>query len=322
MNETQHNRHSSHGKREVKRQRKKARLIDVLISAGAICLVGILMLALRGGMFRNTDSQAGETTSPAAQESVTGSQETDAQETDAQETKSLDSQVAVQESETPAEPETQEEKAAYIKANPDLYTEDLLELIDKNSETIDFVYDYPEKKDQSYTIDLTAEAQSDTVPLLIQWDEQWGYTEYGSGLLGYTGCGPTTLSMVAIYLTKDPQYTPIYMADLAVEKGYCVPGSGTTWDLFAKGPESLGLTSKVLSLGEKQITNALDEGKLVVINVGPGDFTTTGHYLVITGYTDEGFTVNDPNSRERSAMTWTFERLKDQIKNLWAIGTA
>jgi predicted double-glycine peptidase len=71
---------------------------------------------------------------------------------------------------------------------------------------------------------------------------------------------------------------------------------------------------------EKKMTDALDEGKLIVLNLGPGDFTPTGHYLVVTGYTEDGFTLNDPNSRERSAMTWTFERLENQVKNLWAIG--
>ena len=31
----------------------------------------------------------------------------------------------------------------------------------------------------------------------------------------------------------------------------------------------------------------------IVVNVGPGDFTDTGHFMVITGYDDEGFSIND-----------------------------
>jgi hypothetical protein len=318
MNETQHNRRSAHGRREVQRQRRKARIINVLFTAGAICLVGIFMLVLRGGMFQTTNAETEQGYSSTVQES--GASSADSQESETGQTEALDGQNTTEQPGKSSTLLTQEEKATYIKANPTLYTKDLVELIDKNSETIDYVYEYPEKKDATYTIDLTAEAQSDTVPLIMQWDERWGYVEYGSGMIGYTGCGPTCLSMVVLYFTSDPQYTPLYMADMAVEKGYCVAGNGTSWTMMAEGPSNFGLTSTELPMVEKKMTDALDEGKLIILNLGPGDFTTTGHYIVVTGYTDEGFTVNDPNSRERSAKTWTFQRLENQVKNLWAIG--
>ena len=49
-----------------------------------------------------------------------------------------------------------------------------------------------------------------------------------------------------------------------------------------------------------------------------GDFTTTGHFIVLTGYEDGRITVNDPNSRKRSEKTWDFDTLQYQIKNLWS----
>ena len=49
----------------------------------------------------------------------------------------------------------------------------------------------------------------------------------------------------------------------------------------------------------------------------PGDFTTKGHFIVIVG-AEEGFRVNDPNSRIRSNQLWSYERLSTQIGNLWA----
>ena len=51
---------------------------------------------------------------------------------------------------------------------------------------------------------------------------------------------------------------------------------------------------------------------------GSRDFTDAGHFIVITGYTGEGFTICDPNSPQRSAQVWTFARLKGQVKNVWA----
>jgi predicted double-glycine peptidase len=52
--------------------------------------------------------------------------------------------------------------------------------------------------------------------------------------------------------------------------------------------------------------------------MGPGDFTTTGHFIVLTGYDGQGFIINDPNSEENSEKIWTYQQLKNQIKNLWA----
>lgn len=72
---------------------------------------------------------------------------------------------------------TQEDKLHSIEES-DEYPDQLKELAEKNSETIDFVYDYPEMKDKKQTIDLSQEAKTDTVPLLLQWDERWGYRVY------------------------------------------------------------------------------------------------------------------------------------------------
>ena len=64
---------------------------------------------------------------------------------------------------------------------------------------------------------------------------------------------------------------------------------------------------------------ALDNHCPIIAVVGPGDFTYSGHFIVITGYTAQGFTVSDPNSPENSEKYWNFGQLKGQIKNLWAM---
>ena len=48
-----------------------------------------------------------------------------------------------------------------------------------------------------------------------------------------------------------------------------------------------------------------------------GDFTTTGHFIVLVGIEDGKIKVNDPNSKERSNLLWDYERLEYQIKTLW-----
>ena len=69
---------------------------------------------------------------------------------------------------------------------------------------------------------------------------------------------------------------------------------------------------------EHQMAALLQEGKPLICVLGPGDFTDAGHFIVITGYTGEGFTICDPNSPLRSAQIWTYARLKGQVRNVWA----
>ena len=83
------------------------------------------------------------------------------------------------------------------------YPVQLKELAKKNDEAIDFIYEYPEEHSKKHDIDLTAEASQDTVPLLQQWDKRWGYEKYSGNYFAASGCGPTALSMVVLYLTHD-----------------------------------------------------------------------------------------------------------------------
>ena len=65
------------------------------------------------------------------------------------------------------------------------------------------------------------------------------------------------------------------------------------------------------------LQNRLDLGRPIICAMRPGDFTATGHFIVIYGYDENGFRVNDPNSMDRSGMSWSFSTLKGQIRNLW-----
>lgn len=171
---------------------------------------------------------------------------------------------------------------------------------------------------QTITIDLSEYLESETVPLFFQWDERWGTTIYGSDVMEVTGCGPTCLSMVLVHLLQDAAYTPRYVADFAEENEYYAKGSGSKWALISEGGEILGLDVTELPLDENRMKKNLEQGNPVICIMGPGDFTTTGHFIVLTGVKDDKFTVNDPNSRENSERLWSYDEIQGQIKNLWA----
>lgn len=197
------------------------------------------------------------------------------------------------------------------------YPGQLKELAKKNDEAIDFIYEYPKEHSKKHDIDLTAEAAQDTVPLLQQWDERWGYEKYSGNYFAASGCGPTSLSMVVLYLKHDAQASPLAVAEYAKEAGYSVDGSGSAWDLIGKGCRHYGVNAKTIKVDEDTFKERLDDGNLIVVNVGPGDFTDNGHFMVITGYDEEGFTINDPNSIIKSNTHWQFERLHSQIRAAW-----
>ena len=199
------------------------------------------------------------------------------------------------------------------------YGDALIEAYTYFPEVREFILAIPLEKGRQAVNDISGEDRSKGVPLFLQFDERWGYTEYGSGVCGVSGCGPTSLSMVAYYLTGNTEYTPVYMMKLAEKEGYVGSAGGTNWTMFQKGPEKLGLVSKEIPLHAGTIANYVKQGIPVVINVGPGDFTLHGHYMVIVGYEDEKFKINDPFSVENSNTLWAYERIESQIKNLWAI---
>ena len=201
--------------------------------------------------------------------------------------------------------------------DPNDYPDELVELLDKNPDTEDFVLNYPLKKDKQYDIDLSEYENTYEIPLLFQWDERWGYTEYCGELMGLSGCGPTCLSMVCIYLLNDGTYNPKYIADFAKNEGYAVNGEGSSWLLFSEGAKALGLDVTEIPLDETRVIDNLKVHNLIICSMGPGDFTTTGHFILMTEYKEGKIRIYDPNSKIRSEKLWYFDDIKAQIRNLW-----
>lgn len=203
--------------------------------------------------------------------------------------------------------------------NSTQYPKQLQELALKNEEALEFVYDYPTEYVKEHKIDLTEEASMDSVPLFVQWDKRWGYEKYSGNFFAASGCGPTTLSMVVVYLTHNRDASPLAVAKYSKEAGYSVDGSGSSWTLISEGCRHYGVKAKTVALDESRMKAELDAGHPIVVNVGPGDFTDTGHFMVITGYDDEGFSINDPNSIEKSGKRWLFKNISSQIRAVWSM---
>lgn len=197
------------------------------------------------------------------------------------------------------------------------YPESLIALLERNPETETFVLEYPFYEKQAY--DLSEYEHSETVPLFLQWDQRWGYEKYGSDVIGITGCGPTCLAMVGYYLTGDDYFTPENIAEFSEKNGYYASGYGSSWTLISEGGIKLGLDVTEIPLVKSRMVDNLEVGNPIICAMGAGDFTTTGHYIVIVGMEDGMFRVNDPNSVDNSNKLWSYEQIEGQIRNLWVI---
>lgn len=197
------------------------------------------------------------------------------------------------------------------------YDEKLRAAVDKNPELKDYVKNYDKYKDKDFTIDLSAEAGSGEVPLLMQWDKRWGYNIYAGEPFALSGCGPTCLSMVCLKVLEDEKYTPEYIGEFAENNGYALQESGSYWTLISEGGVNLGLDVVEIPNVEQRIIDNLEVGNPIICIMGPGDFTENGHFIVMTKYVDGKIKINDPYRKSNSEKLWEYSEISSQIQNLW-----
>lgn len=206
-------------------------------------------------------------------------------------------------------------RVARILENKEEYPEFLLEALSKNTELIDYVLDYNDNNGKVLSNDIGNVKKGD-YPLLLQYDKRWGYAYYGEYNLAISGCGPTTIAMVVAGLTGRNDVTPYTVAKYAMENNY-YSESGTKWALMKEGIKHFGIKSRELNNSKKLIFKELEKGHPIICSMKPGIFTTTGHFIAIVGIKDNKFIIHDPNSKKKSKGLWSYEEIKDEIRNMW-----
>ena len=156
------------------------------------------------------------------------------------------------------------------------------------------------------------------MPHLYQTDPAWAYKPYGGGTVLHNACGPTALTMVYVYLTGSTDYDPGTMSAFSDANNYA-PTGATEWAFMTEGAAKIGLRGTAIPTGRGTIKQQLDLNRPVICSMLPGDFTTTGHFIVLKSIDRRGMVeVFDPNSAERSARLWPIQRIVNQINNAWA----
>lgn len=160
------------------------------------------------------------------------------------------------------------------------------------------------------------------VPLYLQYDNAWKDVPYGNGTIKKTGCCPTCLAMVFSYFHG----TGIYPNDVVAWSGnrYYVNGTGTAWSIFTAAADQWGISCTNIGKNAERMSTALQSGKLVIASMGPGTFTQSGHFIVLTGINESGnVKVNDPNDsgiKKHVEKEFSVSLIIRECKNMWVFG--
>lgn len=316
-------------KREARERRRKKRIRRIIIRCSILLvlliliLVGIVKLITGAWKHFHKEKESAKKTEQTADISTQ-------QPTTEEIRQEIDENILAKE--LPADRETalailkeQAGNDSDIRAvyeNAAIYPDKLLQHLAVNSEMKQFALDYPAKVSIVFDGEFTVSVPQGEVPLFLQFDEDWGYADYGTSLVAINGSGPACLSMAYTYLKQDGSMNPIKIADFSMENGYLGENNDTFWTLMTDGATSLGLTSEEVSVNKDKMTSALEDGKLLICSLESGDFTKTGGFILIHSYENGLFYVKDPTSEARSGVGWDYDRLSTQISNMWAIGAA
>ena len=127
-------------------------------------------------------------------------------------------------------------------------------------------------------------------PLYLQQD--YPTTMYGAYKITSHGCGITTMSMLASYMS-DTELTPPMMCQRY--GGYCFK-NGTDGGLFSVAPGELGFYLKKKTFEWQEARDAMREGYMVVCVQTKGYWTRGGHYLLLEKmFDDDVIQVRDSN---------------------------
>lgn len=223
------------------------------------------------------------------------------------------------------------EKARFIIENEELYSKEIIDYFYRAPDSLDFVYDYAFHKDDNLTMTFTdSELNSKTVPALYMEDYRWCYYPMGDGYIRQNGCATVSLTMAYIYLTGKGDINPATVVQAAEAVGASGPFGGIDGEKVEELCTEIGLTAKTYTFcsGNEKISHAdinllkdiIDSGNvLMTIMIGE---TFGAHSIIITGYDDDYFTINDPASPEKTAQKWSFEELEADMFYVYDITAA
>ena len=165
----------------------------------------------------------------------------------------------------------------------------------------------------------------------LQVDPKWSKLPYAApgenATIGGSGCGPTAAAMVIATL-KDPTVTPVTTCDWSMGKGYKCKGNGTYYSYFGPQGAAYGFSWEQINWSDlrkvsaanaktyhEKALAAVKAGDMVICCMGPGNWTSGGHFILWYDVDDNDFVyINDPASTKEWKLKNTLALLRSQVK--------
>ena len=165
-----------------------------------------------------------------------------------------------------------------------------------------------------------------------QYDNKWGSLSYAvdgeSSTIKSAGCGPTAMANVLAAIIS-PYIDPVTCASWARMKGYKVYKSGTSYNYPAAQAAAYGVNVRRLNTSNvygktnnavhNQVMAELQKGNWIIACMGKGNWTSSGHFIVVYGLKDGKVYINDPASAKANRACNTWELFKSQVKYYWVV---
>lgn len=168
----------------------------------------------------------------------------------------------------------------------------------------------------------------------LQTDRQWANQAYAvkgeTATVGGSGCGPTAMAMV-LATWADPKVTPGTECAWALAHGYKALNHGTFYGYFAPAAARYGLSCSQINYASlygnasssyhTQVKKALAAGDMVIACMGPGNWTRSGHFVLVWALREDLDIVyiNDPASTLTRRTRGSWKLFRSQVKYYFII---
>ena len=166
---------------------------------------------------------------------------------------------------------------------------------------------------------IPVQASTEQPILFLQTDDRWGNEIYSinnnsSQTIATSGCGPTSMAIVLNYYIDD-SITPLQTALYAMNNGYRTYQNGTSWLYFETIANEYDLEFLQTS-SSKEVLNWMNtkDDPLIICSMGPGLWTSNGHFIVLWKIENNMVYINDPASVAEERNKNSYNKLVSQCK--------
>lgn len=166
-----------------------------------------------------------------------------------------------------------------------------------------------------YNLSLTSSIG--TLTYYNQSDIRWANHLYGgTDPMAAYGCGPTVMAMLVTSFTSET-YLPSDMADWAAANNYWASGSGTKHSFIPECAAAFGFEANSFqNFTVEGVISELKNGHILVALMGPGHFTDSGHFIIISDYwSGTQVRVADPAHLDVTEQAWDIQLILNELSS-------